>query len=465
MKQAVVLIHGIGEQKPMATLRKFVAAVLGPGEKGKEAFWSKPDRMSELFELRRLQTSGRDRTHFYEYYWAYNVEGTKLGAVLWWLVDLIHRPGKDVPKTARSLWLASRVIAVSIVVLAALGIFSRLKEWFAAQPVYGLVWLVAIAALMAVQYFLVAYLGDAARYLSPLPQNIKLRQTIRSEGLQLLRTLHDSRDYDRIIIVGHSLGSVIGYDLLTRLWQEYHDKYPGLQKAETQAALRDAIASGQPAQSIIKDALPDAAKSLNDGSGISNFQREQTMAWREQRRLDNPWKVTDFITIGSPLAHGMLLVAENSDDFYARQRQRELPTCPPQSDEKGFGYSSDFAADIGEGKKFTPLIPHHAALFAVTRWTNIYAPVKWVVLGDFVGGPLREAFGKGIRDVSVRTPGPSLFAHTSYWVDIEEKEGAMSIPNSLAAIRESLELKHIRHFRPLPWDQKDHTDTTVSAST
>src|SRR5439155_3474313 len=43
--------------------------------------------------------------------------------------------------------------------------------------------------------------GDAARYLSPLPQNIKLRQTIRSEGLKLLRTLHDSRDYDRIIVV------------------------------------------------------------------------------------------------------------------------------------------------------------------------------------------------------------------------------------------------------------------------
>jgi hypothetical protein len=31
MKQAVVLIHGIGEQMPMDTLRSFVGAVLGPG--------------------------------------------------------------------------------------------------------------------------------------------------------------------------------------------------------------------------------------------------------------------------------------------------------------------------------------------------------------------------------------------------------------------------------------------------
>ena len=70
MKQAVFLIHGIGEQKPMDTLRRFPDAVLGSGATGQIAYRSKPDRISELFELRRLSTVGRTRTDFYEYYWA-----------------------------------------------------------------------------------------------------------------------------------------------------------------------------------------------------------------------------------------------------------------------------------------------------------------------------------------------------------------------------------------------------------
>lgn len=64
MKQAVVLIHGIGEQKPMSTLRAFVSAVLPPAAAGKPQFRSKPDRMSELFELRRLTSTGRSSTDF-----------------------------------------------------------------------------------------------------------------------------------------------------------------------------------------------------------------------------------------------------------------------------------------------------------------------------------------------------------------------------------------------------------------
>jgi len=40
-RQAVLVIHGIGEQKPMETLRSFVSAVL-PGE----GVFSKPDTIS-----------------------------------------------------------------------------------------------------------------------------------------------------------------------------------------------------------------------------------------------------------------------------------------------------------------------------------------------------------------------------------------------------------------------------------
>ena len=73
MKQAVVLIHGIGEQVPMATLRGFVEAVWTtdpdvPKPHVPAQRWSKPDQVSGDFELRRLTTSeNRDgrRTDFF----------------------------------------------------------------------------------------------------------------------------------------------------------------------------------------------------------------------------------------------------------------------------------------------------------------------------------------------------------------------------------------------------------------
>jgi hypothetical protein len=58
------------------------------------------------------------------------------------------------------------------------------------------------------------YVGDAARYLSPAPANVAVRQAIRSAAIDLLEGLHDDptwRRYHRVILVGHSLGSVIGY--------------------------------------------------------------------------------------------------------------------------------------------------------------------------------------------------------------------------------------------------------------
>jgi len=86
MKQAVVVIHGIGEQKPMDTVRGFVDAVMPlPSNPNKPKFWSKPDPMSELFELRKL-TAPQSRTvpptDFYEYYWAYQSRGTRFVHVL-----------------------------------------------------------------------------------------------------------------------------------------------------------------------------------------------------------------------------------------------------------------------------------------------------------------------------------------------------------------------------------------------
>src|SRR6187549_2128229 len=46
-RQAVVIIHGIGEQRPMQTLRGFADAVLGVLRNGRSRFYNKPDMLSD----------------------------------------------------------------------------------------------------------------------------------------------------------------------------------------------------------------------------------------------------------------------------------------------------------------------------------------------------------------------------------------------------------------------------------
>ena len=315
MKQAIVLIHGIGEQKPMETLRSFVSAVLPPAAEGQEQFWSKPDPMSKLFELRRLQTPGRTKTHFYEYYWAYHEEGTKLSHLVRWFAELLFRRWRNIPPALRGIWLAWWILTSTLVILAASGGLAYFQGWYASQPQYGPVWILLMLLFSVLQGVLVHYVGDAARYLSPHPRNIALRQKIRAEGVQLLKQLHDSRDYDRIIVVGHSLGSVIGYDLITQLWIDYNGVYDFNTHAPT---IDKILAEGGSPQPVIRDALYKAGSGLSvDGppEAVEQYRDTQLQGWKEQRRWGNTWRISDFVTLGSPLAHSMFLLAQDSKDY------------------------------------------------------------------------------------------------------------------------------------------------------
>jgi hypothetical protein len=469
MRQAVVVIHGIGEQQPMGTIRSFVDAVLPPNGDA-PAYFSKPDRLSELFELRRLQARGSP-TDFYEYYWAYNVEGTKVWSVLRWMLCLMLRSPKDVPHGVKVIWWLSWILLTSFLVLVALGLLGSVGKAIKDASPFTLLGALIFVSLSAIQFILVSYVGDAARYLSPLPANISLRQKVRSQGVQLLRALHESGKYSRIIIVGHSLGSVIGYDIISRLWLEYNDQLPALEADPgIKKRILDAMAAGSSPQRIIREEISRTGELLyqtpQDPAALANFQRDQLKAWREQCSLGNRWRISDFITLGSPLAHAELFLASNKKEFENRKRQREVITNPPQRDTKGYAYSPPTSivvgtTDNGDGtktaKRYTPLILHHAAPFAVTRWTNLYFPVRWALWGDLVGGRLASAFGPGILDVPVRTTrrlGWTLLAHTSYWhcpKDGKPQAAASSSPSTdapeaLDALRAALALKDLRKF-------------------
>jgi hypothetical protein len=428
LKQAVVIIHGVGEQKPMETLRSFVDAVWTrdtaihdpSATQGAHALlWSKPDTVSESFELRRLttpQNTSHIDTDFFEFYWAHLMTGTSYGHVIAWARSLLVRNPRTVPKQLR---LTYGVVLILLVIAAALAVYAvsaRAAGGPSAMPPWlSLVLSVAIVPLAGA--IVKNVVGDAARYLYAAPTNVQRRHEIREAGVKLLKALHD-RGYHRIVVVGHSLGSVIGYDVLTYAWPAFNQQEP---------------TSPVPAMQALDQLERIAVAGDADVDAVHAAQRHYL---EELRANGNQWRVTDFITLGCPLVHAPILLAHDADDLHRKQADREFPTCLPTLE--------TLTRDHKEVHRFsfelTPggyRVPHHAAMFAPTRWTNLYFPNSLIVKGDLIGGPLSPVFGGGIRDVAVSTSQWAGFlSHTLYW----RYPSLKPAPAHIEALRKALDL-------------------------
>lgn len=418
-KQAVVLIHGIGEQVPMDTLRGFVRAVwttdgtLHDPAKTSQ-IWSKPDEVSQNYELRRLTTDydvkGK-RTDFFELYWADLMEGTEVRHITAWLKLLLLRSPAKVPVQLRGLWWTIAVLTVAVPAGFLLWKLGYVPISGKVASVLGGIgaglWLVASG-------FLVNVAGDAARYLHVAPGNIARRRVIREAGIQLLDRLHQNGDYDRIIMVGHSLGSVVGYDILTHLWPRYNTGHAG--KGGSGA--------------------PDPLELLAAQPGLTpqQYQQEQAAYAQRLRQSGNKWLVTDFVTAGSPLAHASFLMTRKADEFAVKKTERELPACPPVLE--GVNGQQRFCYPRGGD-----WVPNHAAVFSATRWTNLYFPCVATIRGDVIGGPVRPMFGQGVEDVRVRTTIKRGFlTHTDYWSFPKGWTEQQPAPSHIKALRDALRL-------------------------
>jgi hypothetical protein len=169
--------------------------------------------------------------------------------------------------------------------------------------------------------------------------------------------------------------------------------------------------------------------------------------------------VTDFVTIGSPLAHAHLLLAKSMEELRLRQRQRELPTSPPEPEitptkkaERRYAYR--VWDGFGENKDIKLDAVHSAGLFAFTRWTNIYFS------GDLAGGPITD-FGSGVHNVEVQTGNRivdhSLIAHTSYWNPKAMR--ATKENNAIAMLKKVLDIESFDYFRVSESDLEEQETT------
>ncbi len=461
LKTAVVVIHGIGNQSPMATLRDFVDAVWttdsGLVGRGPPRVWLKRDLVSNNHDLQRITTSrdksGR-RTDFFEFYWAHMLEDTRFSSVALWLGRVFRRSPRRVPPEVWAPWVAGIAVMVAFAALLISGVAALLvfpvRTFPAALALVAILSLAAWGIAFLRRRLLVEVVGDAARYLTADPQNIDARARIRSAGLALLKQLNDSEDYDRVILACHSLGTVIGFDLINFYWGDVCEtiKYP--------------IQGTSPLTRV-----ENAARSLVAADDPSRPQRLEEFRL-EQRRFAShlcnapsaKWKITDFVTIGSPLAHSHFLIVNDL----------ELPKRRP-GDEQGESWLADWHKRLdpktrrvaraflsrlaersaaatpplaeGSGRISYPrsdeihCSPHHGAVFAAVRWTNIYAPRRNVLWGDMIGGPVAPLFGPGVEDIALDgAVARSIGAHTKYWVENRDT-------THLEALREAINLRDL----------------------
>ena len=510
IRQAVVVIHGQGEQRPMGTIRDFVKVLwqfnpdLGPlppksqTTDGRQV-WIVPDDKSGLFELQRVTTPRHNgcRTDFFELYYADLLNDTPIRNLWRWMQRLLWIDPADVPDEMRLPWTMFWLLSLSgfglclfvllsvpyvlhgswldavsapralpgliaggtALLVLLLPKFFRWLQFLEAVPVLLIVAVgaaavvqvyqahpiaLALIALLAMVYlaakFLLPFFGDAASYLSAQTETVQSRQVVRNRGLALLRALHDDPAYDRVIVIGHSLGTVLAYDLLHILWQEAGPTRDNPPEPAAVAALQavDEFAASCPAGRWSPQAV----------------QTYQDLQWRafdalRRQRAGTPtspqapkragWKISDFVALGSPLASAPFLIAESRADFIRMKQERMLPTAPPQP------YDENHLALYCDERGRT--VTHHAAVFSTVRWTNIYDQFEspLFLLGDPIAGPVSgiDCFGDAILDRNVEIKwgplGSRFFTHNWYWT--ETSADWMSPSAHIAAFRDAVGLE------------------------
>lgn len=418
---AVVVVHGMGNQFPMDTLNGFVDAVKPEAA----VLFSSPNRITDERETRRLSFNSAPYD-FYEYYWAHYVEDPGFTAVVKWAFSLIFlkTPSARLQPHIKFVRFFIIFLLLGIAGIAFLlwyffkdnisGILSFTLFGTSVFVVVKLLWsMVSSTVVGAIN----DSVGDVIKYTVPSPENIATREKIRKNGIELLKNLHEAKadngnlKYSKIIVVAHSLGTVVAYDILTSLFAQYHRKFAPVIPVKDEVPARH----GQQIPSVTQNAL-EALKqnSVQPDHTDGKYQQFQSDLFDEFRSLSNQWRVSNFITMGSPLTHAAMVLTPSQQSFEKKKSQREFPTCPPQIDAEDEHFAFPVSFSKSYDKKVRVKCLHHAAHFAATQWTNIYFKNDWI------GGSLANEFGAGIKDIQVIagskwTASIPLASHTKYW--------------------------------------------------
>ena len=260
---ALLVCHGMGQQVPFQTLDCIARAIVEThtGDAQVVARLVQPgagqSSMGRVEITLRGPAGAADREiHIYEAYWAPLTEkAISFPRTAWFLIQSgirglractkptfqrwMFKGWKELELKGRTALLLAALLALAVPALALAGL--GVVAWFVALAI-GFAWhvkLVTLAvallaywtAISAFRRFIVQYMGDVAIYVSSneVNQFWKIRDEIKDICMHaasvIYNALADTGDdsvggtfaYGRVVVVGHSLGSVVAYDTLNAL--------------------------------------------------------------------------------------------------------------------------------------------------------------------------------------------------------------------------------------------------------
>ena len=202
---------------------------------------------------------------------------------------------------------------------------------------------VAASTIESVGYFLGPALGGVILAASNVETVFALTATaflwsacmlilIRKHAVDTLEALHKWGTYDRIIVVAHSLGTVVAYDMLRTYFSRVNNGLPSSRLLEPEFSDIDEFDLRKPSGPI----RTEYEYRLAGRELIRKIAAHTVNSAVESDHQRPTWLVTDFVTLGSPLTHAHYLMCDGRNDaelaanFQGRATQREFPTCPPE---------------------------------------------------------------------------------------------------------------------------------------
>ncbi len=242
---AILVIHGIGEQAPFETLDVFaqslwtaLEASAGGPVKGSHRAHRHPSGWIESY-LSLARPDSDIRVDVYEYYWAHQMQRQISGReVIEWLIQTsegareFYDQNRELAAKYQDLemgafdgqgrfklaWYLGLAGPIAWILRGFLVVRDRLHI-----PTLGLPSLLVWGAGIAIAWargkatrFMIDVVGDVAVYTATdvKSRHFEVRDRVLRGAAEALWDLIER--YDRVIVAGHSLGSVVAYDALSR---------------------------------------------------------------------------------------------------------------------------------------------------------------------------------------------------------------------------------------------------------
>jgi hypothetical protein len=312
------------------------------------------------------------------------------GFFLWWMSVVERQQRRAMAPTSRlrrgrlttPVTVLLLVTIVALIVaggLAGLHLVGVLRAPFAAlgdrlgRYVVVAIWALVLLISAVIRWYLVEYVGDVAAYLSApgLDRFYRLRKDIQTTVGEVGRAVFGNRTYEQVIVVGHSLGAVVNYDMLNALINE--DLIASSSQAGSKASrdvverTRAFITFGSPLDktAFVFRTLGGTSHTIREALAAAVQPLIVSEAWRP-RRWVNIWSHLDYIS--SPLDYYDLPGASTSiPEKPLGQLLREIAGAP--------AYRVCNAEDPDAG---IPVLAH------VQYWTNplLANCIVWAIFGQ-----------------------------------------------------------------------------------